>query len=418
VFVEIPADQYLFRHPPTFEAFREEPATPPLATAAELDQAAALLAKAKRPLLYVGLGAAGAGADLVALAERLEAVVASTFQGKGVFPEQHPLFLWPGFGEAAPPFVRKIAAECDLTLALGCRFGEVATGSYGLTPPPPLIHVDIDRAVLGRNYPAALGLAADAGSVVTGLLSRLASRRPDEALRQRIREGHQAVWREWEGDRSREGVTPALLLRSLQETFGGDALFTSDSGNGTFLAVECLRLNRPGRFLAPVDYSCMGYSVPAALGAKLARPESPVIALAGDGAFLMTGLELITAAAQRIAVAVFVLRDRELAQIAQFQDVALNRKTCSELPDYDLEGLCRGVGVEHLRLGCDAEIPPVLERVQDITSEGRPVLVDVALDYSRKTYFTKGVVKTNLLRLPWPDRLRFLGRALTRKVLG
>ena len=418
VFVEIPANLYLFRHPPAFEAFREEPLVPPAASAAELDQAAALLAKAQRPLLYVGLGAAGAGADLVALAEQLEAVVASTFQGKGVFPELHPLFLWPGFGEAAPAFVRKIVAECDLTLALGCRFGEVATGSYGLTPPQPLIHVDIDREVLGRNYPAALGLAADAGSVVDGLLPRLVSRPPDQSLRQRIREGHQAVWREWEGDPSREGVTPACLLRSLQETFGGDALFTSDSGNGTFLAVECLRLNRPGRFLAPVDYSCMGYAVPAALGAKLARPEAPVIALAGDGAFLMTGLELITAAAQGIAVAVFVLRDRELAQIAQFQAVALNRKACSELPDYDLEGLCRGVGVEHLRLGRDAETSSVLERVQEITKAGRPVLVDVAIDYSRKTYFTKGVVKTNLLRLPWPDRLRFVGRALARKILG
>ena len=418
VFVEIPANLYLFRHPPAFEAFREEPLVPPAASAAELDQAAALLAKAQRPLLYVGLGAAGAAADLVALAEQLEAVVASTFQGKGVFPEQHPLFLWPGFGEAAPAFVRKIVAECDLTLALGCRFGEVATGSYGLTPPQPLLHVDIDREVLGRNYPAALGLAADAGSVVDGLLPRLVSRPPDQALRQRIREGHQAVWREWEGDPSREGVTPACLLRSLQETFGGDALFTSDSGNGTFLAVECLRLNRPGRFLAPVDYSCMGYAVPAALGAKLARPEAPVIALAGDGAFLMTGLELITAAAQGIAVAVFVLRDRELAQIAQFQAVALNRKACSELPDYDLEGLCRGVGVEHLRLGRDAETSSVLERVQEITKAGRPVLVEVAIDYSRKTYFTKGVVKTNLLRLPWPDRLRFLGRAVARKILG
>src|SRR4030067_1011225 len=87
------------------------------------------------------------------------------------------------------------------------------------------------------------------------------------------------------------------------------------------------------------------------------RAEAPVVALAGDGAFLMTGLELITAASQKIAVAVFVLRDRELAQIAQFQDVALNRKACSVLPDYDLEGLCRGVGVEHLRLDRGGRTP-------------------------------------------------------------
>ncbi|HLA76232.1 MAG TPA: thiamine pyrophosphate-binding protein [Vicinamibacteria bacterium] len=418
VFVEIPADLYLFRHHPAFEAFQEAPPAPPTGSGAELDQMAALLGKAQRPLLYVGLGAAGSGADLVALAEKLQAVVASTFQGKGAFPEEHPLFLWPGFGQAAPAFVRKVVADCDLTLALGCRFGEVATASYGLTPPQPLIHVDIDPGVLGRNYPAALGVTADAASLVRELLPRLPTRAPNDAVRRSIGEGQRAVWRDWEAGKSAERVTPALLLRSLQETFGGDAIFTTDSGNGTFLGMECLRLNRPGRFLAPVDYSCMGYAIPAALGAKLARPEAPVVALAGDGAFLMTGLELITAASQKIAVAVFVLRDRELAQIAQFQDVALNRKACSVLPDYDLEGLCRGVGVEHLRLDRDAETPAVLARVQELTESGQPVLVDVAIDYSQKTYFTQGVVKTNLLRLPWPDRLRFIGRALARKVLG
>jgi acetolactate synthase-1/2/3 large subunit len=205
---------------------------------------------------------------------------------------------------------------------------------------------------------------------------------------------------------------------ALQERFGTETVFTSDSGNGTFLAVECLRLTRPGRLLAPVDFSCMGYAVPAAIGAKLARPDAPVVALAGDGAFLMTGLELLTAANHGAAVAVFVLRDRELAQIAQFQGVALGRKTCSELPDYDLDPLCRGVGVDCLRLDDEAGIPAVLDRVASITAGGRPVVVDVAIDYTRKTYFTRGVVKTNLLRLPWADRLRFVTRALGRRLTG
>jgi acetolactate synthase-1/2/3 large subunit len=161
----------------------------------------------------------------------------------------------------------------------------------------------------------------------------------------------------------------------------------------------------------------MGYSVPAAIGAKLACPDAPVIALAGDGAFLMTGLELLTAAHHGIGVAVFVLRDRELAQIAQFQKVAMNRKAQSELPDYDLETLCRGLGVSCLKLDRDAETADVLERVAEVTGEGRPLVVDVAIDYSRKTYFTAGVIRTNLGRLPWRDRLRFLGRAAGRRIL-
>jgi acetolactate synthase I/II/III large subunit len=435
VFVEVPANLYLFTHDCTLVAPLHP--TPDTLHPAEIQRAADLLDAAKHPLLYLGLGAAPAGSALVALAERLEAPVATTFQGKGVFPESHPLALWPGFGDAAPPFAREVADACDATLAIGCRFGEVATGSYGMAVPRPLVHVDVDPGVFNRNYAADATITGDSGAVVRELLEKLAPHPRDDAQRARIRGGHSAVT----GDRSaalrariRTGpgaadrgpspesdagrVSPYRLLPALQEQFGPETVFTADSGNGTFLAVETLRLDQPGKLLAPVDYSCMGYAVPAAIGAKLARPECPVVALAGDGAFLMTGLELLTAAQLGVAVAVFVLDDGELAQIAQFQEVALNRKTASVLPDIDFEALARAVGVEFLRLGRDADIAGVLERAAAFTAAGRPVLVDVAVDYSEKTFFTRGVVKTTLLRLPWRDRLRFVGRAMVRKVFG
>jgi acetolactate synthase I/II/III large subunit len=415
VIVEVPVDHYLTKHE---VASWESPATiaTPEPTSDQIAQAAQFLNGA-RPLLYLGLGAAGAGADLVRLAEALQAPVATTFQGKGVFPESHPLFLWNGFGAAAPPFARRVAAGCSTTLAIGCRFSEVGTGSYGIDPPQPLIHVDIEPSVLGKNFPTTLAIAADAGAFVRALLPRLTKKAPEPGLAAAIHAGHDAVWREWLKEVPGPTVTPAYLLRSLQETLGPDTVFTSDSGNGTFLAMECLRLERPGKFLAPVDYSCMGYSVPAAVGAKLARPDCPVVALAGDGAFLMTGLELLTAASHGAAIAVFVLRDRELAQIAQFQDTAFSRKTASVLPDYDVAALAQGVGVACLSLRSDAEVGGVLQQVREILDGGRPVLVDTNIDYSRRTFFTAGVVRTNLGRLPWPDRLRFIARAIVRKVL-
>ncbi|HEU4563271.1 MAG TPA: thiamine pyrophosphate-binding protein [Gemmatimonadaceae bacterium] len=417
VLVEIPANLYLFRHEsPLAHEAAPAPIPAPAPDEREIRRAADLLNDAKRPLLYVGLGAAGA--DLVALAERLEAPVATTFQGKGVFPESHPLALWPGFGDAAPPFARGVAAGCDATLAIGCRFGEVATGSYGLTPPAPLIHVDIEPSALGANHPAEVGIAADAAAFVRALLPLLAPRDRSAAMREAIRAGREDVARGWESAASRGRVTPSRLLRALQRRLGPDTVFTSDSGNGTFLAMECLTLDRPGRFLAPVDYSCMGYAVPAAIGARLALPDAPVVALAGDGAFLMTGLELLTAAQRGVPVMVFVLRDRELAQIAQFQSVAMNRKTCSVLPDYDLAAICRGVGVTCLALDRDADIDGVLDRAGALAGEGQPVVVDTAVDYASKTYFTRGVVRTNLARLPWPDRLRFIGRAAVRRLRG
>jgi len=243
------------------------------------------------------------------------------------------------------------------------------------------------------------------------------ARTRSEVLPKLIRQGREAVRREWESQDG-ERVSPYRLLTALQQRFGPETVFCTDSGNGTFLAMEMLRLDRPGKFLAPVDYSCMGYSVPAAIAAKLARPDCPVVALAGDGAFLMTGLELLTAAHLGVGVAVFVLRDRELAQIAQIQSVAMNRKTASVLPDYDLTLLCAGLGVTCVGLEANERIGAVLEQVAETTAAGRPIVVDVGIDYSHKTYFTRGVVKTNLGRLPWPDRLRFIGRALARRLSG
>jgi len=416
VFVEVPAELYLLAHegdaPPPLSLGD----APPQPSPELVERAAALLTRARRPLLYLGFGARGA--NVVALAEMLEAPVASTLHGKGVFPESHPLALWPGFGEAAPPFARSIARDCDATLAIGCRFGEVATGSYGAEPRRPLIHVDIGQTALERNVETDLAIVSDARAFVDALLARLTHRPLDGAMRSAIRDGHAAVERGWRENASAAGVSPHALLDGLQRRFGPATIYTTDSGNGTFLAMECLRLERAGHFLAPVDFSCMGYSVPAAIGAKLASADTPCVALAGDGAFLMTGLELLTAASHGAAIAVVVLRDRELAQIAQFQSIALGRKTASRVPDYDLEQLCGGVGVQYLRLDRDVEIADVIDQAAGITERGAPVVVEAAIDYSGKTYFTRGVVKTNFGRLPWAERLRFVVRALGRRIAG
>jgi acetolactate synthase-1/2/3 large subunit len=420
VFVEVPANLYMFTHEVEERVWAPELKESPPISHGLMARAVDLLTRARQPLLYVGAGAVGAAGELLELAEWLEAPVCTTFQGKGVFPEQHPLFVWPGFGSAAPPFVRDVVEGCDVTLAVGCRFGEVGTGSYGLTPPGHLIHVDIDPNALGRNHSATVAIASDARAFLRETLERLTGgpRGEDEELRAAIRRGHAGVWESWLDDVGGERVTPSHLLRTAQRVLGSEAIFTTDSGNGTFLAMECLRLESPGKYLAPIDYSCMGYAIPAALGAKLAQPEAPVVALAGDGAFMMTGLEMATAAAEGIGVIGLVLRDRELAQIAQFQATAMNRKVASGVRDFDLEKLAAGVGVEFLEMPDDGSVEKVLVQADRITREGRPVLVNVEIDYSRKTFFTRGVVKANLGRLPLKDQARFVGRAVMRKITG
>lgn len=427
VMVEVPANLYLR---PDHDPLRAEPAASlpeirafplPGEWAYELEAAGQILERARRPLLYVGLGAAGARSELLALAELLEAPVATTLQGKGVFPESHPLAMWPGFGEAAPPFARRLAASCDATLAVGCRFGEVGTGSYGIRLPGPLIHVDIDPAVPGRNFPAEVAVVADACQFVAALRQRLSDKRiavgPDEGLRREISQGRERARAELSRSTG-TGVTPGLLLEVLQARLGPDVIWVADSGNGTFLAVELLQLDRPGRFLAPVDYSCMGYSVPAAVGAALGCPGTPVVALVGDGAFLMTGLEMLTAAAEKLPVAFVILRDGALAQIAQFQRTAYNRGAASDLADFSVERIAEGIGLECRSVAGDAEVDSATTWLGQRIEAGRPALLDVTIDYSRRTFFTRGVVRTNLGRLPWTDRVRFVARALRRRVTG
>jgi acetolactate synthase-1/2/3 large subunit len=416
VAVEVPANLYMLAQDAGEPAYDETRPYPPQPSERDLARAAELLAAARQPAIYAGMGCRGAAAELRRLAERLDAPVATTISGKGVFPEDHPLFLWNGFGASAPPFVRDVAERCDCLLAVGCRFGEVATGSYGFEVPANLIHADIDRHVLGRNYPAALAIESDALPLLAALAGRVPARAPDAGRAAAIAKGHREVRAAALAAAGKERVAPAALFAALQEHAAPDAIYTTDSGNGTFLAMEHLRLTRPGCFLAPVDYSCMGYAVPAAIGAALANRGRDVIALAGDGALLMTGLELLTAAAYKVGVVVCVLRDGELAQIAQFQRTTLNRDTCSVLHPYSAEALAKAVNCNFLSLPDNASARTVLAEALAISRGGAPVVVEVAVDYSQKTYFTKGVVTTNLWRLPLGDRLRMVGRALARRI--
>ncbi len=383
----------------------------------QVREIAAMLQGAQQPLLHVGLGAAD-HSDLVRqVAERLGAVVSTTFSGKGVLDELHPQWLWPGFGTACPPPLAAIANRCDAVLIVGARLGEVSTASYGIVLPAASAHVDIDPKVPGATFAVQHKVVADAGKFLTALLNCLPpSDRDTRLLRQQLQTAHRQVGYE-QARPSAEKVSPGALFSQLQAHFPAHTVYTTDSGNGTFLAMEHLRLRQPRRFLGPTDYSCMGYCIPAAIGAALGNAGSPVVALAGDGALLMTGLELLTAAQLPVPVAVFVLRDGELGQIASFQRTLTNDAPCSVLPDYDLRGLAQMVHVPFRLVTCDAEVEPAVVWARQRTLAGQPSLVEVRIDYNEKTFFTRGVVKANFGRLPWRERMRMISRAAWRRMV-
>jgi len=418
VVVEVPCEHYLFRQPSIEpQALRVAPVAPH-ATLTQIRAARDLLLGSKQPLIHVGLGAVAAQAELVELAERLGAVVSSTFSGKGVFPETHPQWLWPGFGRSCPKPLQRIVKSCDSALIIGARLGEVSTGSYGITLPDRTIHVDIDANVLGANFPIELGIQADARDFLTALLASLDDQpfAQSNSIQHKLRAAHNKVSRATKRSLSKRRVSPPSLFSKLQEIFPATTCYATDSGKGTFLAMEHLRLTRPGRFMAPTDYSCMGYSVPAAIGAAFADPSRPVVALPGDGALLMTGLELLTAVQHSLPVAVFVLNDGELGQISRFQKRITKTTPCTSLTPYNLEAFAAVFGIPYLRIDCDIELEPVIRQAHEQLTDG-PVVVDVRIDYSRLTDFTRGVLETNLRRLPLRDRARFIGRVVTRTLV-
>ena len=416
VAVEIPANHYLTTFEISGFVYNKPPYIPSLPKSDDMLRAAQMLNESKRPAIYVGYGAKNTPFLLYELAEKLSAPVVTTIQGKGVFPESHELFLWNGFGHSAPPFVSRIMDRCDCLLAIGCRFGEVATASYGISPPENMIHVDISPEVHDSNYTSRVPIVSDAGSFLR-TLSPLVERHPkNTAMIAEIAEGHRQVIQRWESKKSKKGVTPWHFFSTLQKYAGADAIYTTDSGNGTFLAMEMLRLEKPGLFNGPIDYSCMGYSVPAAIGAKLANPNREVIAIAGDGAILMTGFELLTASNLSIAPVVFVMRDRNLSQISQLQKFTYARETCAILPDYSTRAFANAVNARYFYIPTDGLVEKTIPQALHAAGEGKPVVVEVAIDYTVKTWFTRGVLKTNFLRLPWNERVRMTIRAGKRRL--
>ncbi|MDE2368048.1 MAG: thiamine pyrophosphate-binding protein [Burkholderiales bacterium] len=422
VFIEMPMNVQMFPGE-VGELPRWTPPPLPAPAQAELvDGAVGLLRDARRPALFVGWGANGCAADIVALAEHLQAPVATTLQGLSVFPGGHALHTGFGFGPSAVPAARNAFAGCDVMLAIGARFGEIATGSFGVTVPPRLIHIDICPHVLNANYPAAVAIAGDARVVVPQLLAALRAALPargaDSALHQRIAADKRAYRQTWYDHDSRGRVNPARFFDALRAAAPADAVTVVDDGNHTYLTAELMPMLTAGTAIGPTDFNAMGYAVPAAIGARLARPGVAVNCIVGDGCFRMSCMEIVTATALGLGIVYYVFCDGELSQISQAQEIPYNRKPCTVLARVDLQGVAQAVGAVYLRIADDAALAGAIAAADATAAQGRPVIVEVDIDYGKRTAFTEGVVKTNFKRFTLGQKARALSRAVVRKVTG
>ena len=302
---------------------------------------------ARRPLIIAGGGtiAADAGAELVALARRLGAPVVTTVMGRGSIPEQDPLWL----GVLPNRLASQPAIEAaDVVLAVGCRFAHRSTRGLLLNlafrPDQALIHLDLDPAVLGTMHPPTLGIVGDARDGLAGLLAVL---------------GLGPAASEWDwswlgalrvarGRRYTEAVD--RLLRVLRAHLAPDAIVVSDQTGINYWMEWHFPVHAPRTFLYPVGSATLGYAVPAAIGAKVARPDRQVVVVAGDGGFLYSVNELATAVKYRLPVVFLVLNDERYGAIKYLQEAIFGRWGEVDLVNPDFPALARAFGAEGVRV--------------------------------------------------------------------
>jgi len=421
VFIELPANLQLLTGEVASMPAADIKLERPVLDEQQIKDAVAMLSAAEKPGLFVGWGAKDVTDDLVRIAEHLGAPVSTTLQGLGVFPGDHELHAGMGFGRSAVPAAENAFADCDVMLAVGTRFAEICTGSYGAVPPEKLIHIDINPGSIGANHKTPVGICADSRDAVPALAAALlesTESRDGSAVTAAIAKDKAAYRDEWHKHDSGGRVNPSRFFEELRTQLDDDAIVISDDGNHTFLTAELMPIHKGGQFLSPTDFNCMGYCVPATIAVKMALPERQTVGIVGDGAFLMTGLESVTAASNDIGAMWFVFNDGELAQIAQAQEIPYQRTACTNIGKLDYKAFAAATGATYVGIHSDSDLAEGIAAALKASAENKPVLVDVRIDYSKKTRFTIGTVKTNLKRFDTKNKLRIVGRALKRKLLG
>jgi acetolactate synthase I/II/III large subunit len=353
----------------------------------EIAAAAQALAESDKPVLYVGGGVlnADACAELRELAETSRAPVITTLMGKSAFPESHELFFgWPGMH--GPKWSNWGMNKCSLLVAVGARFDDRVTGRLSaFAPGATVIHLDIDPAEIGKLRAADLPVVGPLKDVLAGLTAEIRRLQADgvhprtEAWLQQL-----ADWRDEFPLRYAKGdmLKPQTVIEMLRDLTDGrdDMVWTTGVGQHQMWAMQYLVCERPRTFITSGGLGTMGYGLPAAVGAKAARPDATVVCVDGDGCFQMTCQELATAVLENLPIVVCLINNGYLGMVQQWQNMFFDDRLSQvhlthQVPDY--AALAEAYGAAGFTVSSEDELESTLE---EALSLGRTAVVDCRVD--------------------------------------
>jgi acetolactate synthase-1/2/3 large subunit len=393
VLVDVPMD--IFSADLPAGAFNKTPApiVHPTIDTATVERVAQALAEAERPVIYVGGGVVGAHAseELFALAEALEVPFAHTLMGKGAVQDAHPLLLgMTGFW--GTPIANDMCREADLILAVGTRLAEANSSSWDARftfaiPPTRLIHIDIDPAEIGRNYPTELGIISDAKNAL-GLIAQAARGRQHRQrgnLRQRIAEGRHSFAANWADQWTSDQypLRPERILGEVRAALPEDGFLVTDVGWNKNGVAQQFPFTVPGTFITPSGLATMGFGPAAVLGVKIARPERAALALVGDGAFGSNMSVVATAVEAQIPVVWVVMDNAAFGTIAGLEKAHFGSSFgClfgSEEKPYRVNyaGVAEACGARGVLIRAASELGPAL---REALASGTPTVIHVPME--------------------------------------
>ena len=357
--------------------------------------AAEVINRSTRPVIYAGGGIlkARAAEALRALAELTGIPVVTTLMARGAFPDDHELCLgMPGMHGNYTAVTSM--QESDLLIALGSRFDDRVTGKVpDFAPEAKIIHVDIDPAELGKVRRPDVPIVGDCRLVIEELVKALealggAEAQPDRtAWRSRISGWQEKYPLTYEQSEPGDGLKPQYVLETLRDNTPDDTIVASGVGQHQMWTSQHWKFNHPYTWVNSGGLGTMGFSVPAAIGAKVGRPDRMVWAIDGDGCFQMTAQELVTAAAERIPIKVAILNNAYLGMVRQWQEMFYEERYSEvylspDLPDYKL--WAEAMGCEGMRVESPEDVLPAISKANEI--DDRPVVIDFRTDHREKVY--------------------------------